>query len=181
MKQKVKSRIMGDEDVDRSLARIAMQIVEHNHGVENLAIIGIHTGGVFLAKRIQLLIQERFGINLPAGSLDITLYRDDWSLAAQNPMVKKTSIDFPLQDKVVVLVDDVIFTGRTIRAALDAIMDLGRPRCIQLATLVDRGGRELPIQADYVGMDVQVGQGEHVHVLLREYDGADEVVLVGQG
>ncbi len=181
MIQKVKTKLMDGDDIDRSLARMAMQIVEHNHGVDNLAIIGIHTGGVYLAKRVQLLIQERFGINLSAGSLDITLYRDDWSLAAQNPVVKKTSIDFPLQDKVVVLVDDVIFTGRTIRAALDAIMDLGRPRCIQLAALVDRGGRELPIQADYVGLDVQVGLGEHVHVLLREHDGADEVVLVQQG
>ncbi|HET98605.1 MAG TPA: bifunctional pyr operon transcriptional regulator/uracil phosphoribosyltransferase PyrR [Desulfurivibrio alkaliphilus] len=174
---KVKTRLMDGDDIDRSLARMAMQIVEHNHGVENLAIIGIHTGGVYLAQRIQVLIQERFGINLPTGSLDITLYRDDWSLVAQNPVVKKTTLDFALKDKVVVLVDDVVYTGRTVRAALDALMDLGRPRCIQLAALVDRGGRELPIQANYVGMDVQVGPGEHVHVLLREHDGADEVVL----
>ncbi|MDZ7642416.1 MAG: bifunctional pyr operon transcriptional regulator/uracil phosphoribosyltransferase PyrR [Desulfurivibrio sp.] len=172
-----KSRLLGGDDIDRSLARMAMQIVEHNHGVENLAIVGIYTGGVYLAQRIQHLIQEQFGISLPAGSLDITLYRDDWSLAAQNPVVKKTTLDFAMQDKVVVLIDDVIYTGRTTRAALDAIMDLGRPRCIQLAALVDRGGRELPIQPDYVGLDVQVGEGEHVHVLLREHDGADEVVL----
>ncbi len=124
------------------------------------------------------MIQERLGVSLPSGSLDITLYRDDWSLASQNPVVKKTSIDFPLEDKVVVLVDDVIFTGRTVRSTMDAIMDLGRPRCIQLAALVDRGGRELPIQPDYIGLDVQVGLGEHVHVLLREHDGSDEVVLV---
>ena len=175
--QKVKTRLLGGDDIDRSLARMAMQIVEHNHGVENLAIIGIHTGGVYLARRIQTLIQEQFGINLPTGTLDITLYRDDWSLVAQNPVVKKTTLDFPLKDKVVVLVDDVVYTGRTIRAALDALMDLGRPRCIQLAALIDRGGRELPIQADYIGLDVQVGPGEHVHVLLREHDGADEVVL----
>ncbi|MFH7326875.1 bifunctional pyr operon transcriptional regulator/uracil phosphoribosyltransferase PyrR [Desulfurivibrio sp. C05AmB] len=181
MTQKVKTRLMNGDDIDRSLTRMALQIVEHNHGVENLAIIGIYTGGVYLARRIQQLIQEQFGISLPAGSLDITLYRDDWSLASQNPVVKKTSIDFSLQDKVVVLVDDVVYTGRTIRAALDAIMDLGRPRCIQLAALVDRGGRELPIQADYIGLDVQVGLGEHVHVLLREHDGSDEVVLVQQG
>lgn len=174
---KNKTRLLGGDDIDRSLARMAMQIVEHNHGVENLAIVGIYTGGVYLAQRIQQLVQAQFGINLPAGSLDITLYRDDWSLAAQNPVVKKTTVDFALQDKVVVLVDDVIYTGRTTRAALDAIMDLGRPRCIQLAALVDRGGRELPIQPDYVGLDVQVGYGEHVHVLLREHDGADEVVL----
>ncbi len=146
--------------------------------MENLVIIGIYTGGVALARRVQQLIQERLGVSLPSGSLDITLYRDDWSLASQNPVVKKTSIDFPLEDKVVVLVDDVIFTGRTVRSAMDAIMDLGRPRCIQLAALVDRGGRELPIQPDYIGLDVQVGLGEHVHVLLREHDGSDEVVLV---
>ncbi|MDF1615576.1 bifunctional pyr operon transcriptional regulator/uracil phosphoribosyltransferase PyrR [Desulfurivibrio dismutans] len=178
--QKVKTRLLDGDDIDRTLSRMAMQIVEHNHGVENLAIIGIYTGGVYLAQRIQVLIQEQFGINLPTGSLDITLYRDDWSLATQNPVVKKTAIDFALQDKAVVLVDDVVYTGRTIRAALDAIMDLGRPRCIQLAALVDRGGRELPIQPDYTGLDVQVGMGEHVHVLLREHDGVDEVVLVRQ-
>jgi len=177
----IKTRLMVGDDIDRSLARMAMQIVENNHGVEKLALIGIHTGGVYLARRIQVLIQEQYGINLPTGSLDITLYRDDWSLASQNPLVKKTDIDFPLQEMAVVLVDDVVFTGRTIRAALDAIMDLGRPRCIQLAALVDRGNRELPIQPDYVGMDVQVGVGEHVHVLLKEHDGADEVVLTKQG
>lgn len=174
----VKSKLLDGDDIDRTLARMAMQIVEHNHGVDNLALVGIHTGGVYLARRVQKLIQEQFGINLPAGSLDITLYRDDWSLAAQNPVVKKTSLDFSLQDKVVVLVDDVIYTGRTTRAALDAVMDLGRPRCIQLAALVDRGGRELPIQPDYIGLEVQVGHGQHVHVLLREHDGSDEVVLV---
>ncbi|TBV79289.1 MAG: bifunctional pyr operon transcriptional regulator/uracil phosphoribosyltransferase PyrR [Desulfobulbaceae bacterium] len=173
-----KSILMNGDDIDRSLTRMAMQIVEYNHGVENLVIIGIYTGGVSLARRVQQLIQERLGVSLPSGSLDITLYRDDWSLASQNPVVKKTSIDFPLEDKVVVLVDDVIFTGRTVRSAMDAIMDLGRPRCIQLAALVDRGGRELPIQPDYIGLDVQVGLGEHVHVLLREHDGSDEVVLV---
>lgn len=176
--QKIKSRLMDEDDIDRSLARIAMQIVENNHGVQNLAIIGIHTGGVYLAQRIQALIQEQFGINVPTGSLDITLYRDDWSLVAQNPVVKKTTLEFALQDKVVVLVDDVIYTGRTIRAALDALMDLGRPRCIQLAVMVDRGARELPIQPDYTGLDLQIGSGEHVHVLLREHDGSDEVVLV---
>ncbi len=178
--QKVKNRLLDGDDIDRTLSRMAMQIVEHNHGVANLAIIGIYTGGVYLAQRVQALIQEKFGIDLPAGSLDITLYRDDWSLAAQNPVVKKTAIDFSFQDKVVILVDDVVYTGRTTRAALDAIMDLGRPRCIQLAALVDRGGRELPIQPDYTGLDVQVGEGEHVHVLLLEHDGVDEVVLVSQ-
>jgi pyrimidine operon attenuation protein/uracil phosphoribosyltransferase len=155
-----------------------MQIAENNHGVSNLALIGIYTGGVYLAQRLQRIVLEREKIALPTGSLDITLYRDDWSLATQNPVLKKTDIDFPLEEKVVVLVDDVIYTGRTIRSALDAIMDLGRPRCIQLAALVDRGGRELPIQPDYTGMDIQVGDNAHVHVLLREHDGSDEVLLI---
>ena len=176
----MEKRIMSAEDIDRSLHRIALQIVENNHGVANLAIIGIHTGGVFLADRIQKLIQDREKIVLPTGTLDITLYRDDWSLASQNPIVKKTSISFPMEEMVVVLVDDVIFTGRTIRAAMDALMDIGRPQCIQLAVLVDRGGRELPIQPDYVGMDIPVKNDEHVHVRLAEKSGADEIVLVGR-
>ncbi len=176
----MEKRIMSAEDIDRSLHRIALQIVENNHGVANLAIIGIHTGGVFLADRIQKLIQDREKIVLPTGTLDITLYRDDWSLASQNPIVKKTSISFPVEEMVVVLVDDVIFTGRTIRAAMDALMDIGRPLCIQLAVLVDRGGRELPIQPDYVGMDIPVKTDEHVHVHLAEKSGADEIVLVGR-
>ncbi len=173
-----KTRVMSAEDIERSLNRIAMQIAENNHGVANLALIGIHTGGVYLAQRLQRIVLEREKITLPTGSLDITLYRDDWSLATQNPVLKKTDIDFPLEERVVVLVDDVIYTGRTIRSALDAIMDLGRPRCIQLAALVDRGGRELPIQPDYTGMDIQVADNEHVHVLLREHDGSDEVLLI---
>jgi pyrimidine operon attenuation protein/uracil phosphoribosyltransferase len=173
----MKKQIMSAEDIGRSINRIAMQIVENNHGVANIAIIGIHTGGVFLADRIQKIIQEQEKMTVPAGSLDITLYRDDWSLVTQNPVVKKTDIDFSVEDMVVVLVDDVIFTGRTIRAALDALMDIGRPRCIQLATLVDRGNRELPIQSDYVGLDVQVAENEHIHVRLAESGGRDEIIL----
>lgn len=177
----MEKRIMTEGDIARSLNRIALQIVEHNHGVANLAIIGIHTGGVFLADRIKGLINEHEGIMLPTGSLDITLYRDDWSLVSQNPLVKKTDINFGIEDLVVVLVDDVIFTGRTIRAAMDALMDIGRPRCIQLASLVDRGGRELPIQPDYVGADIQVADNEHIHVRLAESDGVDEIVLESRG
>ena len=172
-----KDKIMTPRDIERSLTRIALQIVENNHGVANLALIGIHTGGVFLADRIQKIIQERENITVPTGSLDITLYRDDWSLASQNPVVKKTDINFSLEEQVVILVDDVMFTGRTIRAALDAIMDLGRPRCIQLAVLVDRGERELPLQPDYTGMDVQVGNNQHIDVLLKEYGHEEQVVL----
>ena len=169
--------IMIGRDIDRSLDRISLEIVERNHGVADLSIVGIHTGGVFLAKRIKDGIEEREKVTLPSGNLDITLYRDDWSLISQNPIVKKSDIGFLLEDRRVVLVDDVLFTGRTIRAALDAIMDYGRPLSIQLAVLIDRGGRELPIQPDYVGMAVAASAGERVDVLLEEKDGRDEVVL----
>jgi pyrimidine operon attenuation protein/uracil phosphoribosyltransferase len=169
--------IMIDSDIERSLDRISLEIVERNHGVGNLSIVGIHTGGVFLAKRIKDKIEQREGVVLPAGNLDITLYRDDWSLISQNPIVKKSDIGFLLEDKRVILVDDVVFTGRTIRAAMDAIMDYGRPLSIQLAALVDRGGRELPIQPDYVGMSVAPQPDERVDVLLSEKDDRDAVVL----
>jgi pyrimidine operon attenuation protein/uracil phosphoribosyltransferase len=168
---------MIDRDIDRSLDRISLEIVERNHGVTDLSIIGIHTGGVFLAQRIKRKIEEREGLVLPSGNLDITLYRDDWSLISQNPIVKKSDIGFLLEDKRVVLVDDVIFTGRTIRAAMDAIMDYGRPLSIQLAVLIDRGGRELPIQPDYIGMVVGVAPNERVDVLLDEKEHRDAVVL----
>lgn len=164
-------------DIERSLDRISLEIVERNHGVADLSIVGIHTGGVFLAQRIKQNIEQREGGELPTGNLDITLYRDDWSLISQNPIVKKSDIGFLLEDKRVILVDDVIFTGRTIRAAMDAIMDYGRPLSIQLAVLVDRGGRELPIQPDYVGMAVSPGLNERVDVLLSEKDDRDAVVL----
>ena len=169
--------IMIDRDIDRSLDRISLEIVERNHGVTDLSIIGIHTGGVFLAQRIKRKIEEREGLVLPSGNLDITLYRDDWSLISQNPIVRKSDIGFLLEDKRVVLVDDVIFTGRTIRAAMDAIMDYGRPLSIQLAVLIDRGGRELPIQPDYIGMAVSVAPNERVDVLLDEKEHRDAVVL----
>ena len=169
--------IMIDRDIDRSLDRISLEIVERNHGVANLSIIGIHTGVVFLAQRIKQKIEEREKVILPSGNLDITLYRDDWSLISQNPVVKKCDIGFLLENKLVVLVDDVIFTGRTTRAAMDAIMDYGRPLSIQLAVLIDRGGRELPIQPDYVGMVVAVTPKERVDVLLNEKEHRDAVVL----
>ncbi len=169
--------VMNSRDIDRSLDRLSLEILERNHGLENLAIIGIHTGGVFLAERIHAKIAAHEQGELPQASLDITLYRDDWSLIAQNPVVRRTDINFQVEEKCVVLVDDVIFTGRTIRAAMDAIMDYGRPRSIQLAVLVDRGGRELPIQPDYVGMCVNVGAAERVDVLLAEKSGRDEVLV----
>ncbi|MDH3329433.1 MAG: bifunctional pyr operon transcriptional regulator/uracil phosphoribosyltransferase PyrR [Desulfobulbaceae bacterium] len=169
--------IMSARDIDRSLDRISLEILERNHGVDNLVVMGIHTGGVFLAERIRQKIDNREQGSINIGYLDITLYRDDWSLISQNPIVRKTDIGFQLENQKVVLVDDVIFTGRTIRAAMDAIMDYGRPGSIQLAVLVDRGGRELPIQPDYVGMTVMASQNEKVDVLLRENGETDEVVL----
>ena len=169
--------LMNSRDIDRSLDRLSLEILERNHGLENLAIIGIHTGGVFLAERIHDKIVAHEQEDVPQASLDITLYRDDWSLISQNPIVRKTDIDFQVEEKCVVLVDDVIFTGRTIRAAMDAIMDFGRPSSIQLAVLVDRGGRELPIQPDFTGKAIKIGANEHVHVLLTENVGSDEVVL----
>ena len=172
-----KKVIMTSQDIERSLSRIALQILEKNQP-EDLAIIGIHTGGVFLAERIHQAIQVRENKLLPLGSLDITLYRDDWSLATQNPVVKKTDVTFSVEGKIIILVDDVIFTGRTIRAAMDAIMDFGRPKSIQLAVLIDRGGRELPIRPDYTGMDIMVQNDQHINVLLNENGDKDEVVLV---
>jgi len=169
--------IMNTADIDRSLDRLSLEILERNHGVDDLAIIGIHTGGVHLAERMCSKIQLKEQGEVRIGSLDITLYRDDWSLISQNPIVRKTDIGFSLENHRVVLVDDVIFTGRTIRAAMDALMDYGRPDTIQLAVLVDRGGRELPIQPDYVGMTVMAGPDEQVDVLLAENCGQDEVVI----
>ena len=169
---------MSASDIDRSLTRMALQIMENNRGIKKLALIGIHTGGVFLADRLQAIIREHEGLNLPVGYLDITLYRDDWSLVSQNPIVKTTDIPFSVEEYTLILVDDVLYTGRTIRAALDAIMDLGRPRVIQLAVLINRRcGRELPVEPNYKGFDVQENVTDHVHVLLKEKEGQDEVVL----
>ena len=170
--------IMTSGDIDRSLDRISLEIIERNRGLDELSIIGVHTGGDFLAQRQKERLEARgHGIILPSGNLDITLYRDDWSLISQNPVVRKSEIGFLMEDRRVILVDDVIFTGRTIRAAMDAIMDYGRPLSIQLAVLVDRGGRELPIQPDYVGMHVSAGKTERVDVLLRESGDVDKVQL----
>jgi pyrimidine operon attenuation protein/uracil phosphoribosyltransferase len=173
-----KKIIMRAKDIERALNRIALQILEKNHEMDELVIVGIHTGGVFLADRLHSIVKEREEIDLPAGSLDITLYRDDWSMVAPNPIVKKTNISYSLENKTLVLVDDVLFTGRTVRAAMDAIMDFGRPNCIQLAVLIDRGGRELPIQPDFSGLDITVEPNQHINVLLREDSGRDEVVLM---
>jgi pyrimidine operon attenuation protein/uracil phosphoribosyltransferase len=168
---------MTAQDIEQVLDRIALQIVERNLKTKEIIIVGIHTGGVFLADRIQGIIEEREKVNILSGSLDITLYRDDWSRISQNPIVKKTDIPFEIEGKTLVLVDDVIYTGRTTRAALDAVMDFGRPSSIQLAVLIDRGGRELPIQPDFNGMEIEVKPNQHIQVLLHEDAARDKVVL----
>lgn len=173
--------LLDAREMDRALTRMAHEIVEHCKGIEDLALIGIRTGGVYLAERLQQRIAAIEGSMLPTGILDITLYRDDWSRLSQHPIVRKTEIPFSIDNKNIVLVDDVIYTGRTVRAALDALTDLGRPRKLQLAVLVDRGMRELPIQPDYVGITVHTSADEHVNVFLNETAERDAVVLEHHG
>ena len=180
MSLKEKGPVMDKEGVERTISRIAHEIVEKNKGTDNLVIIGIRTRGVFLAERIVKKIKQIEKAVLPIGTLDITLYRDDLSTIASQPVVHKTEIPFDITNKVVVLVDDVLYTGRTIRAALDELIDFGRPKAIQLAVLVDRGHRELPIRADYAGRNVPTSQEEIVEVRLEEYDKKTEVVIIGK-
>ena len=169
--------ILDAADIDRKLTRITHEILEVHKGAANLTLIGIQTRGVFLAKRIQAMINDIEGIEIPTGDMDITLYRDDWTLISPNPVVKTTDISFSVDEKQIILVDDVLFTGRTTRAAMDAVIDFGRPDRIELAVLVDRGYRELPIQANYVGKFVETRRSETVNVLLEEHDGVDKVVI----
>jgi len=169
--------LMTGEDLRRALTRIAHEIIERNHGVERLVLVGIHTRGIPLTRRLATILRELEGRVLPVGELDITLYRDDLDSRGLQPVVKRTSIPLDITDKKVVLVDDVLYTGRSVRAALDAIMDFGRPEMIQLAVLIDRGHRELPIRADYVGKNVPTARQESIEVRLIETDGRDEVVL----
>lgn len=178
MSTSVKKKTILDADaIRRSLVRISHEIVEKNKGVENVVLVGIRTRGVPLAQRLAEQVAEIEGVKVPVGSLDITLYRDDLSTLAYNPIVKETELDSDINGKTVILVDDVLFTGRTIRCALDALIDMGRPKAIQLAVLVDRGHRELPIRADYVGKNVPTSTSETVDVTLAEIDGEDEVSL----
>jgi pyrimidine operon attenuation protein / uracil phosphoribosyltransferase len=169
--------IMDAERMSRTLTRIAHEILERNRGVEGLALVGIRTRGVFIAKRLAKALQHITNQPVPTGALDITLYRDDLMRHAvgPQPLVRRTEIPFSIDDHKVVLVDDVLYTGRTIRAALDALIDFGRPKEIQLIVLVDRGHRELPIKADYVGKNVPTSLKESVHVKLVETDGTDEI------
>ncbi len=169
--------ILDAADIDRILTRITHEILEVHKGADNLTLIGIHTRGVYLARRIRQMIQTIEGIEIPAGDIDITLYRDDWTRIGHHPVVQATDISFSVNEKQIVLVDDVLFTGRTTRAAMDAIIDFGRPDRIELAVLIDRGHRELPIQADYAGKFVATKRSETVNVLLTEQDGEDRVVL----
>lgn len=170
--------VMDSDSVNRTISRIVNQILERNNGARDLAIIGIRTRGVYIAERIAGEIEKLEGIRPPMGILDISFYRDDLMRKTEWPNVKKTEIPFPVEDKKVILADDVIFTGRTTRAAIDEIMDYGRPSSIQLAVLVDRGHRELPIQADYVGIKLSTLSTEEVRVHLKEADGRDEVIIV---
>ena len=172
---------MDADRVGRSLARIAHEILERNRTLEELALIGIRSRGVPLARRLSATIREISGHDVPTGALDITLYRDDLmrhAIGAQ-PLVRSTEIPFTIDDKRILLVDDVLYTGRTIRAALDALIEFGRPRAIQLVVLVDRGHRELPIKADYVGKNVPTSAAQSVQVHLVEIDGRDEVEILG--
>jgi len=169
---------MDEKTIERAVTRTAHEILEKNKGTEKLALLGIRTRGVPLAQRILEKIEDIEGVRLPLGILDITLYRDDLSTIAKLPIVNGTQIDFDINDKKLVLIDDVLYTGRTVRAALDAIVDIGRPSAIQLMVLVDRGHRELPIRADYVGKNVPTSRKEIVKVNLKEVDGENSVLIV---
>ncbi|MBF0121737.1 MAG: bifunctional pyr operon transcriptional regulator/uracil phosphoribosyltransferase PyrR [Desulfobacterales bacterium] len=168
--------ILNEKDIERILARIAHEILEIHKGTDKLALIGIQTRGVFLAKRIKAEIYKFEQAEIPSGNVDITLYRDDWTRISHHPIVQSTDIPFNLDGKQIILVDDVLFTGRTIRAAMDAVMDFGRPDRIELAVLIDRGHRELPIQANYTGKSVETSRNEMINVSLKECDGRDVVL-----
>lgn len=168
---KFKARLMTQQDVDRVLVRLAHQIVEKNHGTEGLCLIGIKTRGIPLARRLAKNIADIEGSEIPVGELDIAMYRDDLSKVSADPIVSDTNVPFSVVDKTVVLVDDVIFTGRTARAAMDAVMELGRPARIQLCALIDRGHLELPIKATYVGKNIPSSLSEVIAVRLSEQDG----------
>ncbi|MFP4048804.1 MAG: bifunctional pyr operon transcriptional regulator/uracil phosphoribosyltransferase PyrR [Desulfovermiculus sp.] len=169
--------IMDRSQIGFSLERMASEIIERHIQPSNLALIGIQRRGVYLAARLKSLLDQRLSTDIPLGKLDINLYRDDWTTLRSQPAINSTEIYFPLEDKEVILIDDVLFTGRTIRAALEAILDFGRPQRVELMVLIDRGHRELPIHADYTGKKVNTALEEQVDVLVLEQDGEDKVVL----
>lgn len=177
MTLKEKSKILDESSMAKTLERLAHEIVEKNKTIGDIAIIGIKNRGAYLGGRLAAKIEKIAGVKVPVGALDITLYRDDLTEASSQPVVHATEIDFDIEGKNIILVDDVLYTGRTIRCALDALIDFGRPSQIQLAVLVDRGHRELPIRADYVGKNVPTSSKEVIEVKLSETDGKDEVVL----
>ncbi len=174
-------QLLDKKEIDRTLTRISHEIIEKNKGTEGLCLVGIQRGGVHLAQRIARKIGETEGVEIPVGSLDISFYRDDIRIRKKQPTVSRTEIPCGVDDKKIILVDDVFFTGRSIRAAMDAIMDMGRPALVQLAILVDRGHRELPIRADYAGKNVPTSKAERVEVLLKEDGYEDGVVLLQPG
>lgn len=178
---KFKAKIMDEAAIDRTLVRIAHEILEKNDGTDDLCLIGIRTRGVPLARRLAKNIEKIDGVQLPVGELDITLYRDDLSTVADAPVLNRTDTPFPIAGKTVVLVDDVIYTCRTARAALDAVMQLGRPARIQLFSLIDRGHSELPIKANYVGKNIPTSKSEVVAVRLQETDGENSVCILERG
>ena len=169
--------IMDGHSIEKALTRIAHEIIEHNAGDSEIAVVGIRTRGEYLAHRLVAIIENLKGTKLPLGLLDITLYRDDLMISDSQPVVHETKIDFDVSEKNIILVDDVLYTGRTIRSALDAFIDFGRPQSIQLAVLVDRGHRELPIRADYVGKNIPTSKQETVVVRLNEIDNKDQVLV----
>jgi len=172
-----KATVLTKEEINRAITRISHEILERNKGAGDLAIVGIRTRGYVLAERIAEIISRIDATELPVGGLDITLYRDDLSAVAEQPIIHKTEIDFDIEGKNIILVDDVLYTGRTIRSALDALIDFGRPKSIQLAVLIDRGHRELPIRADYVGKNLPTSPKELVQLKLEEVDGEDSVFI----
>ena len=175
---KEKAKVLDTDAINRSLMRIAHEILEKNRGVKDLCLVGIRNRGAYLARRLAGCVERIENEQVPVGILDITLYRDDLTSISARPVVHKTEIDFDITDKNLVLVDDVLYSGRTVRAALDALIDLGRPKTIQLAVLIDRGHREIPVRADYVGKNIPTAKNETVEVRLEEPDGKDEVVIV---
>lgn len=176
--KKIITEIMDTRSLDRTFARLAHEIIERNRGVEHLVFVGLQTRGAPIAKRLLSKIKDIEGIDVPLGILDVTLHRDDYSMRHEALKMQSTHIPFNLDGKVVVLVDDVLYTGRTVRAALDALMDFGRPSRIELAVMVDRGHRELPIRADYIGKNLLTSLGEEVAVKLQDIDGVDGIYLV---
>lgn len=181
MKLIEKEIIMDKEEIERTLLRLTHEILERNKGIKDLVLIGIRTGGVYLAERMRDKIAAIEKAKVPLGIIDITLYRDDFATGLPRPLVGKTEIPFPLKDKKVILIDDVLYTGRTVRAAMDALIDFGRPKFIQLAVLIDRGHRELPIQADYVGKKISTLPEEDVQVYFQEAGGEDRAVIRVRG